>query len=85
MFYDGNCADGCMFPENEDVMLCVRAKLGLKEGEMDDKVNADHLRVTYHLRERRNRKAHVARECLDHWQESMHEDQLTAKGMEKLI
>lgn len=80
MFYDGNQIDCTMYPEEEDIMVCLRAKLGLKDGEMDNKVNCDNLKVGLHIRERRNRRSHFIREALEFWQESMPEENLTASS-----
>lgn len=78
-FYDMYLEDCTLYPTTTQVMAAVRCELCIGEEETNNKIKASTLRVTYHIRERRNRRASQIREAVVSYTQARPEDNFNAE------
>lgn len=79
MFYDMQLEDCTLYPTTTQIMAAVRCDLCLNDEEPNHKVKASTLRVVYHTRERRNRRASQIRDALASYTQARPEEIFNAE------
>lgn len=79
-FHDLYLEDCTLYPTTSQIMAAVRCELCISEEETNPKIKASTLRVVYHIRERRNRRASQIRESVLSYTQARPEENFNAES-----